>query len=53
MLPYRLAMTTDHQDPAGIYLGTTTGQIFFSPDAGDHWEQIADYLPPILSLETA
>jgi hypothetical protein len=53
VMSFRLAMTTDREDPAGIYLGTSTGQIFFSPDAGDRWELVADFLPPILSLETA
>jgi photosystem II stability/assembly factor-like uncharacterized protein len=50
---YRQAMTTDKEDSAGVYLGTTTGQIFYSPDSGDHWELLADFLPPVLSLETA
>lgn len=49
----RRAMTADREDDAGIYLGTSTGQIFFSPDAGEHWQMIADYLPPILSVEVA
>lgn len=49
----REAMATDTLDDAGIYLGTSTGQIFFSRDAGDHWELLADYLPPILSVEAA
>jgi len=48
---FRAAMTTDHGDEAGIYLGTSTGQLFFSGDSGDHWEMIADFLPPILSVE--
>jgi len=39
--------------PEHSYVGTSTGQIFFSRDAGDHWELLADYLPPVLSVETA
>lgn len=50
---YRAAMTTDREDDPGIYAGTSTGQIFASRDGGEHWEMIADYLPPILSLETS
>ncbi|MGH2585614.1 MAG: WD40/YVTN/BNR-like repeat-containing protein, partial [Dehalococcoidia bacterium] len=50
---YRSAMATDREDSAGVYLGTATGQVFFSGDDGDHWELIADFLPPILSLEAA
>ncbi len=47
----RDAITTDNCDDAGIYIGTSTGQIFFSKDGGDRWELIANYLPPISSLE--
>jgi photosystem II stability/assembly factor-like uncharacterized protein len=50
---FRAAMTTDNEDSAGIYFGTSTGQLFFSPDEGDTWARIAEYLPPVLSLETA
>jgi len=39
-------------DSCGIYLGTTTGQIFYNRDDEDSWELILDSLPPILSLET-
>ncbi|PKB70462.1 MAG: hypothetical protein BZY87_10605 [SAR202 cluster bacterium Io17-Chloro-G6] len=48
----REGMATDILDPCGIYLGTTTGQIFFSRDDGGSWELMLDTLPPILSLET-
>ena len=46
-------MAADSLSPAGIYAGTDTGQLFFSRDDGDSWEVMADYLPPILSVETA
>jgi len=49
----REAMAADSLENAGIYVGTFTGQIFFSRDAGGHWELPADYLPPVLSVETA
>jgi hypothetical protein len=49
----REAMTTDRLDPAGIYAGTDTGQLFYSRNDGDSWEQLADFLPPIQSVETA
>ncbi len=49
----REAMATDTLDQAGIYVGTSTGQIFYSRNDGDAWEVLADYLPPILSIETA
>ncbi len=50
---YRGAMATDGHDPAGVYVGTSTGQVFASRDGGDSWSLIADYLPPVLSLTAA
>ena len=47
---YRQAMSADSCDPCGIYIGTSTGQIFFSRDDGDRWEVLADWLPPIYSV---
>ena len=49
----REAMATDTLDEAGIYLGTNTGQLFYSRDSGENWEMLADFLPPIQSVETA
>lgn len=49
----RDAMATDSLEDAGIYAGTDTGQLFYSRDNGDTWEVLAEYLPPILSVETA
>ena len=49
----REAMATDNLDEAGIYAGTNTGQLFYSRDAGDNWELMADFLPPIHSVEAA
>ncbi len=49
----REAMSTDSCDPAGIYFGTETGQLFHSRDAGGQWHLLADFLPPILSVEAA
>lgn len=48
----REAMATDTLDQPGIYAGTDTGQLVYSRDEGDHWEVLADFLPPILSVET-
>jgi photosystem II stability/assembly factor-like uncharacterized protein len=49
----REAMATDTLDDAGIYFGTGNGQIFASADAGDSWRSIAEYLPPVLGVESA
>jgi photosystem II stability/assembly factor-like uncharacterized protein len=49
----REAMATDLLEDAGIYIGTSGGQVFASRDSGDSWQSIVDYLPRILSIETA
>ena len=49
----REAMATDSMVRAGVYFGTETGQIFGSADEGDHWQLIADFLPPVWSVEAA
>jgi hypothetical protein len=47
----RQAMTTDAADPVGVYLGTTSGEIWASADEGDSWTCIASHLPEIYSVE--
>lgn len=34
-------------DPAGVYFGTSTGQVFYSRNEDRKWELLADYLPPV------
>jgi photosystem II stability/assembly factor-like uncharacterized protein len=46
-------MATDSFEYAGIYVGTNTGQLFYSRDSGDSWDLLADFLPPIQSVEAA
>jgi photosystem II stability/assembly factor-like uncharacterized protein len=47
----RDAMCVDTLDPCGIYFGTTGGQVYVSPDAGDNWSPIVRDLPAVLSVE--
>jgi photosystem II stability/assembly factor-like uncharacterized protein len=47
----RDAMAVDSLDPCGIYFGTTGGQVYVSPDAGDNWAPIVRDLPAVLSVE--
>jgi hypothetical protein len=47
----RDAMAIDSLDSCGVYFGTTGGQVFVSPDAGDSWLPIVQSLPPVLSVE--
>ncbi len=49
----REAMATDGMERAGVYFGTSTGQVFASNDEGDTWQLAADFLPPIWSVEAA
>ncbi len=53
LVALREAMATDMLDDAGIYVGANTGQIFYSRDAGNAWDTLIDFLPPVLSIETA
>ncbi|MGH9295054.1 MAG: WD40/YVTN/BNR-like repeat-containing protein [Acidimicrobiales bacterium] len=47
----RDAMATDSLDEAGVYFGTTGGQVYCSPDSGDTWAPIVRDLPAVLSVE--
>ena len=47
----RDAMAVDRLDDCGIYFGTTGGQVYVSPDGGDHWNPIVENLPAVLSVE--
>lgn len=49
----RDAMTTDDGDPAGIYFGTRSGQLFSSRDGGRNWQKILEGFPSILCVRTA
>jgi Sortilin, neurotensin receptor 3,/BNR/Asp-box repeat len=47
----RDAMAVDSLEECGIYFGTTGGQVYASPDAGDSWAPIVRDLPAVLSVE--
>src|SRR5213082_3282602 len=47
----RDAMAIDSLDKCGVYFGTTGGQVYMSPDAGDSWTPIVRDLPAVLSVE--
>jgi photosystem II stability/assembly factor-like uncharacterized protein len=47
----REALAVDRLDPAGVFFGTSTGQLYGSPDEGDSWRLIAGTLPPIWGVE--
>ena len=47
----RDAMAVDSLDPCGVYVGTTGGQVYASPDGGDTWSPIVEHLPAVVSVE--
>jgi photosystem II stability/assembly factor-like uncharacterized protein len=47
----REALSVDRGDPAGIYFGTSTGQLYGSIDEGASWRRIADNLPAIWGVQ--
>jgi hypothetical protein len=49
----RDAMTLDTYEPAGVYFGTRSGQIYGSRDEGRTWTQIRAGLPPVVSVKAA
>lgn len=49
----RYGLCTDELQPCGVYVGTATGQLFASHNAGESWQLISSYLPPIYSVTAA
>lgn len=49
----RDGMAADTCEPAGIYFGTRTGEVYASNNEGDSWQLIAQHLPPVMSVKTA
>ena len=46
----REGLSSDTLDPCGVYVGTGTGQVFHSADAGRSWNSLALFLPPVMSV---
>ncbi|MCW8131599.1 MAG: exo-alpha-sialidase [Planctomycetota bacterium] len=49
----REGMANDTLDPCGVYVGTGSGTVFQSADAGRSWKAAAMHLPPVLSVSAA
>lgn len=47
----RQCLAVDGYDPLGVYIGTSTGEIWFSRDEGENWRCVARGLPHIYSVE--
>jgi hypothetical protein len=49
----RQALCADTEDPLGLYLGTTSGELWIGRDEGREWSLIGRHLPEIYAVETA
>ena len=49
----RQAMSVDALDPAGLYFGTTGGEVWASFDEGASWKCLTLHLPHVYAIETA
>ncbi len=49
----RDALCVDDADPAGVYFGSRTGEVYASADEGDSWQQVAAHLPDVLCVRAA
>ncbi|MDR7281176.1 WD40/YVTN/BNR-like repeat-containing protein [Catenuloplanes atrovinosus] len=49
----RDAMCVDQGDPAGVYFGAKSGEVFASLDEGDSWSRVAAHLPTVLCVRAA
>jgi photosystem II stability/assembly factor-like uncharacterized protein len=49
----RQAMTADSQTTVGLYVGTTSGELWTSRDEGSRWQCTARHLPEIYAVEVA
>lgn len=48
---FRQAMACDQKSKVGLYLGTTSGEVWGSTDEGRSWSCLVRHLPEIFSLE--
>lgn len=49
----RQAMTADSEEHVGLYVGTTSGELWLSRNEGRHWQCLARHLPEIYAIEVA
>jgi hypothetical protein len=49
----RQAMTSDAHEPAGLYFGTTSGEVWASTNEGAEWTCLVRHLPETYAVEAA
>jgi hypothetical protein len=50
---HRDALAADTLDPPGVYLGTTAGRVYWTPDGGKKWSEVPYQFPSIHSVTVA
>ena len=53
LIVLRDAMGTDGADPAGVFFGTPSGEVFGLLDGEDTWAEVARHLPAVLCVRAA
>lgn len=48
----RDCMAVDSLEPAGVYFGTTMGELFYSADEGESWAQLPGQFPRITTVKS-
>ncbi|WP_020573359.1 WD40/YVTN/BNR-like repeat-containing protein [Actinopolymorpha alba] len=49
----RDALACDDADPAGVYVGARSGEVYASADEGESWRLVASHLPDVLCVRAA
>jgi photosystem II stability/assembly factor-like uncharacterized protein len=49
----RDALWVDQADPAGVYFGARSGEVYASRDEGESWNLVTSHLPDVLSVRAA
>jgi photosystem II stability/assembly factor-like uncharacterized protein len=49
----RDALCVDDADPAGVYFGSRSGEVYASRDEGESWQRVAEHLPDVLCVRAA
>jgi hypothetical protein len=52
-IAYRHALDVDDDRGGSLALGSTTGSLWVSDDAGDTWQAAAAHLPPVYCVRFA
>jgi photosystem II stability/assembly factor-like uncharacterized protein len=47
----RDGLAVDTLEPAGVYFGTTMGEVYYSADAGESWSKLPGHFPRITMLK--